>query len=88
MSGIFRIVLILDWINFRLDKFYDNLQVRLNMIEFCIYILNKIDDDAIILFNGELLVLERINGILKINDNFGFWNSNLLVDKLKSINQQ
>lgn len=61
-------------ISFRLDKFYDNSLAKLNMIKICGYILNNTKDDAILLFNGDILVLERINGVVKVNNNFGFWN--------------
>jgi len=65
-------------IYFRLDKFYDNLLAKINMIEICIYILNNTKEDAKLIFNGDILVLERINGSININKNFGFWNEDLL----------
>lgn len=68
-------------IHFRLDKFYDNLLGRSNMIDMCIYVLNNTKDDAKLLFNGDILVLERNNGIVNINKNFGFWNSKELINK-------
>lgn len=76
-----------DWnysssIYFRLDKFYDNLMVRSNMIDMCIYILNNTIDDAKLLFNGDVLVLEKNNDIISINKNFGFWNSDDLLNKI------
>ncbi|GAA5042305.1 hypothetical protein GCM10011506_44340 [Marivirga lumbricoides] len=76
-----------DWdysidIHFRLDKFYDNLLARINMIDMCIYLLNNTREDARLLFNGDILVLERTNGIISINKNFGFWNSDDLLNKI------
>lgn len=65
-------------IYFRLDKFYDNVLAKINMIEICIYILNNTKEDAKLIFNGDILVLERINGLIHINKNFGFWNGDLL----------
>lgn len=70
-------------LHFRLDKFYDNLNARLNMIDICIYILNNVNDDAKLLYNGDILVLERTNGNITINENFGFWNSDELLNKIK-----
>ncbi len=72
-------------IHFRLDKFYDNLLVRLNMIDVCIYVLNNTEGDAKLLFNGDVLVLERIKGVISINKNFGFWNSDELLNKVESV---
>ncbi|OXA72594.1 hypothetical protein B0A56_13715 [Flavobacterium columnare NBRC 100251 = ATCC 23463] len=72
-------------IHFRLDKFYDNLLARLNMIDVCIYMLSNTEGDAKLLFNGEVLVLERSNGIIRINKNFGFWNSDELLNKVEHI---
>jgi hypothetical protein len=71
--------------HFRLDKFYDNFLSRLNMIELCIYVLNNTKEDARLLFNGDILVLERTNGVININKNFGFWNSDDLLDKIERI---
>lgn len=71
---------------FRLDKFYDNLLARLNMLDLCIYVLNNTSEDARLLFNGDVLVLERTNGKININKNFGFWNSHVLIDRLEMIN--
>lgn len=72
-------------IHFRLDKFYDNLLVRLNMIDLCIYVLNNTVEDAKLLFNGDVLVLERNEGVISINKNFGFWNSDELLNKVQSV---
>ncbi|MBC6111947.1 SitI3 family protein [Pedobacter fastidiosus] len=79
-----------DWdystdIHFRLDKFYDNLLARLNMIDVCVCILSNTKDDAKLLFNGDILVLERYNGVISINKNFGFWNSHDLLNKIENI---
>lgn len=71
--------------NFRLDKFYNNLLARLHMIDICVYILYNTKENARLLFNGDILVLERTNGIISINQSFGFWNSVDLLDKIKSI---
>jgi len=72
-------------IHFRLDKFYDNFLVRLNMIDFCINLLNSIEEDAKFIFNGDILVFERNNGLIKINWNFGFWNSKELLEKSRNL---
>lgn len=72
-------------IYFRLDKFYDDLLARLNMMDICINILNNTNEDAVLLFNGDVLILERVNGIVKVNNNFGFWNSEELLAKVKLI---
>ncbi|MBO0591283.1 hypothetical protein I2486_07665 [Cellulophaga sp. E16_2] len=72
-------------IHFRLDKFYDNLLARLNMIEVCVYILNNTKEDIRLLFSGDILVLERTNGIISINKNFGFWNTSDLLGQIKMI---
>lgn len=65
---------------FRLDKFYDNLSARLNVIEVCAYILKNTNEDVLMLFNNELLVLQRTNGTVKINKSYGFWDSDQLLE--------
>lgn len=70
-------------ITFRLDKLYDNLLARLNMIDVCCCILKNTTEDARLLFNGDILVLERTNGEVIVNNNFGFWNSEDLRTKIK-----
>jgi hypothetical protein len=72
---------------FRLDKFYDNSISKLNMITICDNILSLISSDAILLFNGELVVLKRIDGIFSINRNFGFWNTTELENYAKILDQ-
>lgn len=72
-------------IYFRFDKSYDNLLARLNMIDMCIYILNNTKEDAKLLFNGDILVLEKKKDVISINMNFGFWNSDDLLAKLEHI---
>lgn len=72
-------------IYFIIDKSYDSLLVRLNMIEICSYVLSNTNEDARLLFNGDILVFERTNGIITTNKNFGFWNSDDLLDKMKLI---
>lgn len=67
----------------RFDKSFDNLHARLNMIDMCVYILNNTKDDAKLLFNGDILVLEKKKGIISINKNFGFWNSVDLIAKIE-----
>lgn len=69
-------------INFRLDKSHNNLIARLNMIDVCCYILKNTTEDAILLFNGDILVLERTNGKVIANNGFGFWNSEELKNKV------
>ena len=55
------------------------------MMDICINILNNTNEDAVLLFNGDVLILERVNGIVKVNNNFGFWNSEELLAKVKLI---
>lgn len=69
-------------ISFRLDKNYDYLNVRINMLDIISFILNQTKDDALLLFNGDVLILERINGKIILNKNTGFWNSDELIKKI------
>lgn len=72
-------------LHFRLDKFCDNLKARMNMIDICIYILNNTNEDVKLLFNRDILVLERNHSVITINKNFGFWNSDELLNKIESL---
>ncbi|MBF7089945.1 hypothetical protein IUY40_00070 [Flavobacterium sp. ALJ2] len=69
-------------ISFRLDKDYDYLNVRINMLDIIIFILNQTKDDLLLLFNGDILILERTNGKIILNKNAGFWNSDKLIKKI------
>ncbi|MGL4629725.1 MAG: SitI3 family protein [Leadbetterella sp.] len=67
-------------ITFRFDKFYDNLHARTNMLEICNYHIINTKEDIRLLFNGDVLVLERTDSVVNINKNFGFWNSDDLLN--------
>lgn len=71
-------------ITFQFDKFYDNLSAKLNMLDLCCYILSYTKEDVILVFNGELLILNREDGIVNMNNSFNFWNSDELIRKIES----
>ncbi len=61
-------------VSFRFLKDFDNVLAKRNMIKIVSYALKNTKADAILLFNGELLVLCRKNGHLILNNDFGFWD--------------
>lgn len=72
-------------VSFRLNKDYNYLEARLNMLDIVIYILNESDEDAILLFNSDVLILEREGGRIVLNKTAGFWSSQDLFDKVSSM---
>jgi penicillin-binding protein-related factor A (putative recombinase) len=60
-------------VSFRLDKTFDNIKAKRNVVNFCIKILKRTTRDAFLIFNGDYLTFERVNGILIINKKMDFW---------------
>lgn len=59
---------------FRFDKHFDNLAAKENMIRVATSLLQQVDSDVLMLFNGEHLLLGRINNKLQIDNTWGFWD--------------
>lgn len=72
-------------ISFDVNKFFDNQKVRLNMLELTLHLLKNNLGDAILLFNGDVLILDRKNGKVNPNLQSDFWKSKDLLTKLKSL---
>lgn len=65
---------------FRLDKFDKTDQGVIYILRSTINILRHSSGDAILLFNGEDVVLARLSGRLILNDGWGFWNPKRLAE--------
>jgi hypothetical protein len=69
---------------FRIDK-SDNWKIgRENLLQICLEVLRCTTGDAILLFNGEDIILIRKNGMIDLNGNIGFWTQ----DNLALVNAQ
>jgi len=71
-------------VSFRLNKDYNYLGARLNMLDIVVYILKESDEDVILLFNSDVMILEREGGKIVLNKAAGFWSSKDLLDKIGS----
>jgi hypothetical protein len=60
-------------ISFRRDNETDPVTVRTNLLRGCIALLEGNNDDAVLLLNGEVVILLRRNGRLVLNTVEGFW---------------
>jgi len=76
-------------ISFRLKKNFksddDYLKVLSNMLDIILFLLKETEGDAILLFNGDLMILERENSKLVLNGETEFWNLKGLSDKIKLV---
>ncbi len=59
---------------FRLDKFRDTRQGRTEVIRATVAFLSQRTEDAALLFNGEIVLLARRQGLLTVNPSCGFWD--------------
>jgi hypothetical protein len=71
-------------ISFDVNKFFDNQRVKSNMLEIVIAFLKSNAYDAVLLFNGDVLILDRKKGIVNANLESGFWKSKELLIKLEN----
>jgi hypothetical protein len=60
-------------ISFHRDNETDPVTVRTNLLRGCIALLEGNNDDAVLLLNGEVVILLRRNGRLVLNTVEGFW---------------
>lgn len=68
---------------FRLNKDFNYLKAKLNMLDIIIYILNNTSEDSILLYSSDFMILERENNKIIINDEMGFWDSEEALNKKK-----
>jgi hypothetical protein len=62
---------------FRLDKFNDTETQTIALLKATFEVLRNTLDDALLIFNGEVVWLVRSSGKLKLNNNLAIWSSNL-----------
>jgi hypothetical protein len=60
-------------VTFFRDKETDPVTVRTNLLRGCVALLEGNTDDAVLLLNGEVVILLRRNGRLALNKIEGFW---------------
>lgn len=56
----------------------DPLTARKQLIQLCVAILNTNSSDAVLLFNGEQVIMRRHQGQWILNDTNGFWTAEIL----------
>ena len=66
------------YIWFRINSNADREKARRIMIRVTVELLRQISEDAVLLFNGESIVLQRLGGNLLLNDAFNPWITELL----------
>lgn len=62
---------------FRINKFEDLQVAKKRVLLAVLAMIHETTSDLALLFNGEILVLIRRNGILTLNENAGFWEDGL-----------
>ena len=62
-------------VTFRLDKFDDTDAGRLSLLRGTLELVRQLKSDAVLLFNGEDVVLLHANGELVLNEQNGFWTA-------------
>jgi hypothetical protein len=72
-------------ISFRLNKSYDYLAAKLNMLDIIVYILNETKEDSIVIFNGDIMILEKTEGKIKLNEHIEFWSNVELKNRISNI---
>lgn len=70
-------------VSFEVNKFFDNQKVKSNMLEMIIALFKSNAFDALLLFNGDVLILDRKNGKISPDLKSGFWKSNDLLTRLE-----
>jgi len=70
-------------IGFRLNKDYNYLKAKLNMLDIIIHTLKNTSEDSILLYSSDFMILERENNKIIINDEMGFWDSEEALNKTK-----
>ncbi len=65
-------------VSFRWDKETELVSVRTSLLRGCVALLEGNTDDAVLLFNGEIVILLRRNGRLVLNPLEGFWTDEML----------
>jgi hypothetical protein len=63
---------------FRRDKEFEPVAARTSLLRGCVALLEGSTDDAVLLFNGETVILLRRNGRLVLNPVEGFWTDEAL----------
>ena len=69
-------------LSFEFNKSFDNSIAKTNMINIVIKVLEETTSDVLLLFNSDVLILERKDSKLYLNDKIGFWNEKSLSDKM------
>ncbi|RLJ33289.1 hypothetical protein CLU97_2770 [Chryseobacterium sp. 7] len=83
-------VIFREWVHsyvicFRLNKDYDYLNAKLNMLDVITYILNHTSEDSILLYSSDVMILVREKNEININNEMGFWNTDEMLSKKKLI---
>jgi len=66
-------------VTFRRDKEADPVMVRMSLLRGCMALLEENTEGAVLLFNGETVILLRRNGKLVLNPVDGFWTDEVIV---------
>ncbi|ETT30271.1 hypothetical protein C162_33718 [Paenibacillus sp. FSL R7-269] len=62
-------------LSFRINKFFEWEQAIVNMLTIVFEIMNKVSTNCIFEFNGDTVYLVRLNEVIYINNNTGFWDN-------------
>ncbi len=65
---------------FWLDPNQDYAQGKHSLLIAVIFLLRHLPGDAVLLFNGEIVRLQRINGQLIVNQDFSLWSASELAE--------
>jgi hypothetical protein len=65
-------------VTFRVDKFDDTELGRLSLLRGTLELVRQLKSDAVLLFNGEDVVLLHAKGELALNEQNGFWTAERL----------
>ncbi|WNG25653.1 hypothetical protein F0U62_17750 [Cystobacter fuscus] len=71
-------------VHFTLDKFSDMSQAVTSMLQGVLAVLRQVSGDAVLLFNGDTVVLLRRGGHLYLDSRTGIWK----MDRLKMVDME
>ncbi|MEK4043773.1 SitI3 family protein [Paenibacillus sp. FSL H8-0048] len=62
-------------LSFRINKFFEWEKAIVNMLTIVFEIMDKVSTNCIFEFNGDTVYLVRLNEVIYINNNTGFWDN-------------
>ncbi|OMF94233.1 SitI3 family protein [Paenibacillus sp. FSL R7-0337] len=70
-------------LSFRINKFFEWEKAIVNMLTIVFEIMDKVSTNCIFEFNGDTVYLVRLNEVIYINNNTGFWDNENFKEFLK-----